>query len=141
MHRKHLLAALISSLCAGLAIAPLAQAAVSADEAAKLKTTLTPLGAERAGNKDASIPAWDGGMTKAPAGYKSGDPRPEITPSSCAASVNPIEIPAPTEAASATVNVVEVDWVANAVAKIGASVDTDPSIRPASPGCTQVRMN
>lgn len=77
MHRKHLLGSLICGLCAGLSIASLAQAAVSADEAAKLKTTLTPLGAERAANKDGSIPAWDGGMTKAPAGYKSGEPRPD----------------------------------------------------------------
>src|SRR5512133_2048521 len=55
-----------------------AQAAVTAEEAAKLKTTLTPMGAERAGNKDGSIPAWDGGFTKAPAGYKSGDVRPDF---------------------------------------------------------------
>ena len=54
-----------------------ALAAVSADEAAKLKTTLTPVGAERAGNKDGSIPAWEGGLAKAPAGYKPGDPRPD----------------------------------------------------------------
>ncbi|WP_439897950.1 DUF1329 domain-containing protein [Aquabacterium humicola] len=54
-----------------------AAAAVTADEAARLKTTLTPLGAERAGNKDGSIPAWEGGLTKAPAGYKAGDPRPD----------------------------------------------------------------
>lgn len=46
--------------CATLATS-LAQAAVTAEEAAKLKTTLTPLGAERAGNKDGSIPAWEGG--------------------------------------------------------------------------------
>ena len=37
-------------------------AAVSADEAAKLDTTLTPVGAERAGNADGSIPAWTGGL-------------------------------------------------------------------------------
>ena len=60
-----------------LALTGVAQAAVTADEAAKLKTTLTPMGAERAGNKDGSIPAWDGGYTKVPAGYKSGDPRPD----------------------------------------------------------------
>jgi len=77
MHRKHLLAALISGVCAGLFVAPLAQAAVSADEAAKLKTTLTPLGAERAGNKDASIPAWTGGMNKPPAPYQNGTTRPD----------------------------------------------------------------
>lgn len=40
-----------------------AQAAISADEAATLKTTLTPMGAERAGNKDGSIPAWTGAPT------------------------------------------------------------------------------
>ncbi|MNO56463.1 hypothetical protein D3C76_469790 [compost metagenome] len=37
-------------------------AAVSPDEAAKLGTTLTPLGAEKAGNTDGSIPAWTGGL-------------------------------------------------------------------------------
>ncbi|WP_121359608.1 DUF1329 domain-containing protein, partial [Pseudomonas aeruginosa] len=37
-------------------------AAISADEAAKLGTSLTPLGAEKAGNADGSIPAWDGGL-------------------------------------------------------------------------------
>ncbi|MEE1895624.1 DUF1329 domain-containing protein [Metapseudomonas otitidis] len=37
-------------------------AAVSADEAAQLGTTLTPLGAEKAGNADGSIPAWTGGI-------------------------------------------------------------------------------
>ena len=50
-------------------------AAVTADEAAKLKSTLTPMGAEKAGNKDGSIPAWDGGYTKVPAGFKEGDKR------------------------------------------------------------------
>ncbi|MEE9102368.1 MULTISPECIES: DUF1329 domain-containing protein [Pseudomonas] len=39
-------------------------AAVSADEAAKLGTTLTPMGAEKAGNADGSIPAWTGGLPK-----------------------------------------------------------------------------
>jgi hypothetical protein len=52
-------------------------AAVPADQASKLSSSLTPFGAERAGNKDGSIPAWDGGYTKAPAGYKNGDPRPD----------------------------------------------------------------
>ena len=54
-----------------------AQAAVSADEAAKLKSTLTPVGAEKAGNKAGTIPAWDGGLSKAPAGYRNGDARPD----------------------------------------------------------------
>ena len=39
-------------------------AAVSADEAAKLGATLTPMGAEKAGNADGSIPAWTGGLPK-----------------------------------------------------------------------------
>jgi hypothetical protein len=37
-------------------------AAVSEQEAAQLGTTLTPIGAEKAGNADGSIPAWDGGL-------------------------------------------------------------------------------
>jgi hypothetical protein len=49
--------------------------AASAEEAAQLGKTLTPLGAEKAGNKDGSIPAWDGGLTKPAAGYKSGGRR------------------------------------------------------------------
>jgi hypothetical protein len=69
-----------SILCSLIALAFVgaAQAAVTPEEAAKLKTTLTPLGAEKAGNKDGSIPAWDGGYTKVPAGYKSGDVRPDF---------------------------------------------------------------
>ena len=41
---------------------------------AKLGTTLTPLGAEKAANAAGTIPAWDGGITKVPAGisYKQG---------------------------------------------------------------------
>ncbi len=49
-------------------------AGVSAEEAAKLKTTLTPLGGERAGNADGTIPAWKGGITKIPAGFVKNKP-------------------------------------------------------------------
>jgi hypothetical protein len=49
-------------------------AKVTAQEAAQLSSTLTPLGAVKAGNQDGSIPAWDGGLTKAPAGYQKGAP-------------------------------------------------------------------
>ena len=45
-------------------------AAVSADEAKQLGTTLTEFGAIKAGNADGSIPAYTGGLTKAPAGFK-----------------------------------------------------------------------
>jgi len=70
-----------TSLLAAVVAATLSvpgHAAVSADEAAKLKTTLTPLGAERAGDKANGIPEWTGGYTKAPAGYKSGSVRPDF---------------------------------------------------------------
>ncbi|MVW84796.1 DUF1329 domain-containing protein [Pseudomonas sp. PB101] len=39
-------------------------ASVPASEAEHLKSTLTPLGGERAGNASGSIPAWTGGMSK-----------------------------------------------------------------------------
>jgi hypothetical protein len=38
-------------------------------EASKLGTTLTAVGAERDGNADGSIPAYTGGLTEAPAGF------------------------------------------------------------------------
>ena len=53
------------SMLAGVIIGAPATAAVSAAEAAKLGNELTPLGAEKAGNADGSIPAWDGGLTSA----------------------------------------------------------------------------
>lgn len=62
-------------VAAAFAVSASSLAAVSAEEAAQLKTNLTPMGAEKAGNKDGSIPAWSGGYTKVPAGYKSGQPR------------------------------------------------------------------
>jgi hypothetical protein len=52
-------------------------AAVSADEAALLSTTLTPMGAERAGNAEGTIPPWNGGYAvadKTAAGARRGDP-------------------------------------------------------------------
>ena len=54
-----------------------AQAAVSATEAARLGKDLTPLGAIKAANKEGTIPAWDGGITTPPAGYKTGDHHPD----------------------------------------------------------------
>ena len=47
-----------------------AWAAVSAEEARQLGTTLTPLGGEVAGNKDGTIPAYTGGLKALPAGVK-----------------------------------------------------------------------
>lgn len=71
---KPTLTMLSAAIYAALLMGQPVQAAVSADEAAKLKTTLTPLGAEKAGNKDGTIPAWDGGLTKAVAKSPSGLP-------------------------------------------------------------------
>lgn len=47
----------------------LVHAAVSAEEAKKLGTTLTLVGAEKAGNKEGTIPEYTGGLTTAPAGF------------------------------------------------------------------------
>ena len=63
MIKKALLPCL--SMLAGMMIGGPAAAAVSASDAAKLGAELTPLGAEKAGNADGSIPAWDGGLSSA----------------------------------------------------------------------------
>lgn len=63
------------ALLAATLMASAAHAGVGADEAAKLKTTLTPFGAERAGNADGSIPAWSGGYTTPIPGFKNGGRR------------------------------------------------------------------
>ena len=44
-------------------------AAVAPQEAAKLGSSLMPLGGEKAGNAAGSISAWTGGITQVPAGY------------------------------------------------------------------------
>lgn len=54
-----------------------AQAAATPEEAARLKADLTPFGAERAGNREGTIPAWEGGYTTVWPGYQSGQPRPD----------------------------------------------------------------
>jgi len=59
------------------AIAPAAMAGVSPAEAARLKSELTPLGAERAGNADGTIPAWNGGLTTPTPGFVNGGRRPD----------------------------------------------------------------
>ncbi len=56
-------------------------AAVSHVEAMKLGVALTPMGAEKTGNNDGSIPAWSGKMKGLPEGLpaiKSGDQYPNI---------------------------------------------------------------
>lgn len=65
MFNMHTLMAAALVLCAGSAMA-----AVSPQDAAKLGSSLTPFGAEQAANAAGTIPAWTGGITQPPAGYK-----------------------------------------------------------------------
>ncbi|WP_339462822.1 DUF1329 domain-containing protein [Pseudomonas sp. EA_105y_Pfl2_R69] len=67
MLKKHTLvaAAIALALSAGSALAAVAPA-----EAAKLGSSLTPFGAEKAGNAAGTIPEWTGGITQVPAAYK-----------------------------------------------------------------------
>lgn len=59
-----------------------ARAEPNAEEIKQLGTTLTPWGAEKAGNKDGTIPAYAGGLTKPPANYNKSNPgwRPDPFP-------------------------------------------------------------
>ncbi len=72
---------LIRMAAAAVLLSPGAWAGVSPQEAAHLGEDLTPLGGEKAGNADGSIPAWTGGIrSAAEAGfpnYKSGDHHPD----------------------------------------------------------------
>ena len=52
-------------------------AGTTPDQIARLGADLTPLGAERAGNQDGTIPAWTGGITSPPTGYQRGDHHPD----------------------------------------------------------------
>jgi hypothetical protein len=67
--RRSVALALVTTLCS--ATAP---AAVSPGDAVALGTTLTPVGAEMAGNASGTIPAFTGGLAP-PANYKPGDTR------------------------------------------------------------------
>jgi len=64
-------------LALGLFVPSLLVAAISADQADRLGKDLTPLGGERDGNATGTIPAWDGGLTTPPAGYKVGQHHPD----------------------------------------------------------------
>ena len=67
----------VALFAAGAALALPVAAEMSAADIAKLGTTLTPVGAEKAGNAAGTIPAWDGGITKPVAGYKPGGHYPD----------------------------------------------------------------
>ncbi len=61
----------------GLSMAAGLHAGVPQAQADRLGRDLTPMGGEMAGNKEGTIPAWEGGITKPPANYKLGDFHPD----------------------------------------------------------------
>lgn len=65
------------SLAAVAALLTCGAWAASDAEIARLGQELTPVGAEKTGNKDGSIPAWTGSAMKAPVGWKVGQVRPD----------------------------------------------------------------
>ena len=69
------------SACIGLTLG-MGQAFAGAkpDQVHRLSEDLTPMGSERAGNADGTIPAWTGGITQPPAGYSPGDHHPSPWP-------------------------------------------------------------
>lgn len=77
MKLKSFIAVGLVGMC--VAAPSLVNAKVSEEEAQKLKTELSPMGAEIAGNADGSIPAWTGSMLGLPEGmkYSSGDVYPD----------------------------------------------------------------
>ena len=62
-----------AALLLGCAAAAPAAAQIAADQIARLGADLTPLGGERAGNAEGTIPAWTGGIVTPPAGYSVGE--------------------------------------------------------------------
>ena len=61
---------------AGLGLAGASGTTARAADASLLQTTLTPFGAERAGNAAGTIPAWTGGMTANSGGHSLGSGSP-----------------------------------------------------------------
>ncbi len=61
------------ALVLGCVIAGPAAAEISSEQIMRLGRDLTPLGAERAGNADGTIPEWTGGIVKPPPGYVLGE--------------------------------------------------------------------
>jgi len=64
-----IIACAVGAVCLCSAALP-APGRLTEAEAARLGQDLTPVGAERAGNSDGTIPAWTGGLTAEPAGWK-----------------------------------------------------------------------
>jgi hypothetical protein len=56
-------------LLVALSFAPAMTGVAAERDFSRLGKDLTPIGAERAGNADGTIPAWEGGLTQPPAGW------------------------------------------------------------------------
>ncbi len=74
MHKTTKISGGVVALLASMAMTNALQAADASD----LGGVLTPVGAERAGNADGSIPAWTGGNTDPVPGWSAGDPRVDL---------------------------------------------------------------
>ncbi|GAP76427.1 MULTISPECIES: DUF1329 domain-containing protein [Pseudoalteromonas] len=68
---------LIAAAFCGIFATSAVQAKITPEQAERLGADLTPIGALKAGNEDGSIPAWDGGITKAPENYEQGMHHPD----------------------------------------------------------------
>jgi hypothetical protein len=75
--RKNTLILLCCALAIALGSVTTLRAELSSQEIARLGADLTPLGAEKAGNAEGTIPAWEGGITTPPAGYQPGMHHPD----------------------------------------------------------------
>ncbi len=78
MTRKYLVNAGVAT--ALLLLSTGVRAGIGADEIARLGADLTPMGAEKAGNADGSIPAWEGGIQTPPVEFKPGGHHPDPFP-------------------------------------------------------------
>lgn len=70
----------VKTLCSVALLASVsatAHAAISETEARKLGKQLTPMGAIQAGNADGTIPAWTGGVSSSPKGFRTGQHHPD----------------------------------------------------------------
>ena len=76
---KHFAFKSVALLMGAMALATIAAnswATASTEDIARLGADLTPMGAEKGGNADGTIPAWNGGITQPPVNYKPGDHHP-----------------------------------------------------------------
>jgi hypothetical protein len=70
----------VSALAMAVGLPKRARAGVSQAQADQLKTTLTPMGSQKEGNADGTIPPWTGGYTEIPAGWASPALMPDLFP-------------------------------------------------------------